>query len=171
MENNIQNGYWWECTNINCEYRQKKPTIIKLIRKLSYSKWDQSLLKKECPENGCSGQMRIAFYRDLKEKKVVFLHHVVGIRSDDKIREPKETPMGPLIEITNYLPMMWEWSYKETDYDNKSYFDFKHINVGYPNLKTLTSIVSLTEKELKRIFELYRNKTGHKRFLNNGIDA
>lgn len=159
-------GYWWECTR--CDYWQKEPGIVKSIRSLSRSNWDQKLLVQPCPSTECNSSLRIAFYKNLKNKRIVLLYHLVGISWDDEIKETHESSVGPLLTVTDFLPMMWEWKpkYPEKNSQEKiSYFDFKHINIERPNVNTLTNIVSLTERELERLLELHRERTGNEDFL------
>ncbi len=156
-------GYWWECTE--CGFSKKDPTIVKVIQQLRFESWNQELLNQSCPQNNCHGILKIAFYRDLKEKDTALVQHIVGISFDDKIREPTDSPFGKLQTVIDFLPMMWEWNLKDSG-EESSYFDLKHMSLHNPNVQTLTNIVSLSEKELSRLISIYREKTG-KSFLNN----
>ena len=141
-------GYWWECSD--CDYWDKDPSIVKVIRSLLEDGWDQRHLMRPCRKEGCQGTMRNAFFKKRGSTEVLILQHCIGIAFEN-----------------GFTPMMWEWTYKKPGKNGEKrppYFDFKYLNVRNPNPKTLRNLVSLTRSELCCLFELYSEKTSTDHF-------
>ena len=144
MSEEKKQEYWWECANSSCDHWHPLNGIVKFIREELASKgWPQEPLHQVCPNCGEEQSLNIAFYwdGDSSAKKVAFVRHIVGLSMD------------------SYLPMMWEWKYRDKQYPQTPYFSFNYIlgQSGYG----LTHSPGFNATELRDLFSLYLARAGN----------
>jgi hypothetical protein len=142
-------AYWWECEGCGKSVDFPNATgaggITRFIRDILLpSDWDQSLLLRQC--TACDKPLLRMTYEFPRGKETVSLHtvHIVGLDKDE------------------YLPMMWETcpmdSPQERWLSEERWFDFKYINKS--SIFGLNKPAVFLQDELRRLFDLYRTKTG-----------
>ena len=140
-------AYWWECTSCSarfefqdiCEYRGITHYIWDV---LIPSGWDQSHLLKKCPK--CNEkELRVTYVFPRADETHIQVKHIVGIGPSDE-----------------YVAMMWETipdgSKEET------WFDFKYINGR--NILGLNRPAVFSKENIRKLFQLYRDRTGDRSF-------
>lgn len=140
-------GYWWECEKCEKQFDFNtacgSPGIAHYIQDHLKKDWDQTLLVRDCPD--CkSHSLRIAYEFPKRERQLFRVYHVVGIDWNNGA----------------YVPMMWVT--KESPYSGEMIYDFKYI-CGRQTFGLNKSAV-FSQNDLKRIFDLYCEKTGVKSF-------
>ena len=144
-------GYWCQCEQCGSDAEftaaYNTTSICTFIRDvLVPSRFDQELLLRVCPTCG-KRALRITYEFPRRVREGLRVLHIVG---------------HPPNEGDDYLPMMWE-SYPISDPDER-WFHFNYMNGRNPfglNRAAVFDMVSL-----RRIFEIYRERTGHP-FLTN----
>jgi hypothetical protein len=143
-------GYWWECEE-NCGYTSDFNTvagcgIVAFFWDILSVTWDENLLAKVCGKCG-KKSLRITYEFPRKEKEVIRVHRVVGLRVDD-----------------DYLPMMWEGVPKSSP--GQTWFDFNYLRGKHTRgaNRGLNRPAVFGAKELSELFTLYREKTGQQSF-------
>jgi len=137
-------AYWWECENCPSQFGFLKVCDSKgmshYIRDvLLPNNWDQERLFIECP--ACNKRtLRIAYEFPRANKETIRVIHIVGIGSTKD----------------DYIPMMWETLRKP--YDGNTWFDFKYINNR--SIYGLNKPAVFEQEDLKKLFQLYCEKTG-----------
>jgi hypothetical protein len=139
-------GYWWHCESCDSDFtfpeaRASSSIVAFIWDDLVTHRWDQTLLNRICPK--CSKQtvaLRYEFPRR-KEPESLKVVHIVGITPPDG----------------SYLPMVWETAPLRDP--EQRWFDFKYMN-GRSNWG-LNKAAALDKSELRRLFALYEEVTGH----------
>ena len=136
-------GYWWECEKCSKEFDFQSACgsegIAHFIQDYLKIDWDQNLLIQNCPD--CkTHSLRIAYEFPKKDKQSFRVYHIVGIDWNNGA----------------YVPMMW--STRESSYDGDMIYDFKYI-CGRKTFG-LNRAAVFSQQDLKRIFQLYCEKTG-----------
>lgn len=140
-------GYWWECekclTTFDFQPACGSAGIAHFIQDRLKKEWDQSLLTQICP--GCGTKtLRIAYEFPGKERESFRVYSIVGIDDDDG----------------KYIPMMFET--KETPKCDVSVYDFKYLKKR--STFGLNKAAIMSQDNLRKIFDLYCQKTGRKSF-------
>jgi hypothetical protein len=141
-----RSGYWLQCQRKICKYEGAEYwTVTGCNSAAAYiwdkvsKKWDQSLLLMICPK--CKRRsLRITYaFPRREDREVVQVIHVVGIRLGD-----------------NYTPMMWES--RPISRPKLQWFQFNYLSGRGPFGLKAPAVLSYAE--IRRLFALYRSKTG-----------
>jgi hypothetical protein len=137
-------SYWWSC--IKCGRNRTFADVCEsagihgfIWNHLLPSDWNQKLLRKCCDKCG-RNSLRITYEFPRTEKEVVFVNHIVGL------------------DLNTWLPMMWETVF--SDKPGNRLYDFKYL--GRKNTWGLNKPAVFTENGLRKLFQLYRVKTGRR---------
>jgi hypothetical protein len=140
-------AYWWACKTCNTSLDFLSATGHKGISHYIWdvlipSAWDQMLLLLPCKKCGLN-TLQIAYDFPRSDKESVRVVHIVGL--------------GP---FDDYVPMLWE-TYP-VPIESETWFDFKYVNGR--SVWGLNKPAVFSSKDLRSIFALYQDKTGHSAF-------
>jgi len=140
-------SYWWECSHCGSRFEFKDVCESRGITHYIWdvlipSGWEQSHLIKTCFQCN-NGDMGITYVFPQADQTHIRVKHIVGIGPFDK-----------------YVPMMWETI---PDGNNEeTWIDFKYINGR--NMWGLNKPAVFSKEDIKKLFQLYRNRTPDKNF-------
>ncbi|SRR6266571_1203209 len=134
-------GYWWHCEGCGKDFAFSKAcgrtSIAAFIHDdLVTSNWDQALLLRPCPDCAQTS-LRIQYEFPRKDRELVTVYRIVGL--------------GP---GADYLPMMWETG--PASEPDVRWYDFKYL--GGRNVRGLSKPAVLQQQQLRRLFDLYRER-------------
>jgi hypothetical protein len=142
-------GYWWECEKCAKQFDFRTACasrgVAHYIQDHLKKDWAQTLLVRDCPEcNSHSLRIAYEFPRQKGEKQCFRVYHVVGIDWNNG----------------KYVPMMW--ATKQLPYNGEMLYDFKYISGR--SIFGLSKAAVFSQKELRKVFDLYCQKIGTKSF-------
>lgn len=140
-------SYWWECSK--CGERYDFATVCQSRGITHYiwdvlipSAWDQSHLLKRCSK--CNQEtLRITYIFPRADETHLQVKYIVGL--------------GP---FEKYVSMMWETIPDASK--EETWIDFKYINGR--NIYGLNKPAVFSKEEIRKLFQLYRARTGDSNF-------
>ena len=140
-------SYWWECANCSAKFEfqdvcESRGITHYIWDVLIPSDWKQSHLLKKCPK--CNQEeLRVTYVFPRADQTHIQVKHIVGL--------------GPFDE---YISMMWETVPDGSK--EKTWLDFKYINGR--NIWGLNKPAVFSKEDIRKLFQLYRDRTGDKSF-------